>query len=79
MSDLSASAPGTGQVIQHQLCDRLRLGLISETLDLVASYASSAAEAAWREDRATLEVQLKQTRLSLLTAIEAFKQLGGGK
>jgi hypothetical protein len=60
----------------HELCDRLRYQLISEALDLTASYASSGAEAAWRSDASTLEVHLKQTRLSLLTAIETFKLLG---
>jgi hypothetical protein len=63
----------------HELCDRLRYQLISETMDLAASYATSAAEAAWRSDASTLEAHLKQTRLSLLTAIQMFKQVGGGK
>lgn len=60
----------------RELCDRLRFQLISETLDLISSYATSGAEAAWRGDRAMLELHLKQTRLSLLTAIETFKALG---
>ena len=43
---------------------------------MAASYATSAAEAAWRGDRPTLHVHLKQLRLSELTGIETFKQLG---
>jgi hypothetical protein len=58
------------------LCDRLRFELISETMDLAASYATSAREATWRGDRETLELHIKQVRLSLLTAIETFKLLG---
>jgi hypothetical protein len=45
-------------------------------MDLTASYARSASEAAWRDDRPTLQLHLKQLRLSLLTAIETFKLLG---
>jgi hypothetical protein len=69
---LSGQPPSSAAI---GLCDRLRLELISETMDLAASYASSASQAAWRGDRATLELHLKQTRLSLLTAIETFKAL----
>jgi hypothetical protein len=60
----------------HELCDHLRCQLISEVMDLTASYARSASEAAWRDDRQTLHVHLKQLRLSVLTGIETFKQLG---
>jgi hypothetical protein len=59
-----------------QICDHLRLELISEAMDLASSYARSASEAAWRDDRPTLHVHLKQLRLSVLTGIETFKQLG---
>jgi hypothetical protein len=45
-------------------------------MDLASSYARSASEAAWRDDRPTLHVHLKQLRLSVLTGIETFKQLG---
>jgi hypothetical protein len=58
------------------LCDGLRYELIGEAMDLAASYARSAGEAAWRGDRATLQLHIKQTRLTLLTAIETFKLLG---
>jgi hypothetical protein len=60
-----------------ELCDSLRYELIGEAMALAASYARSAAEAAWRGDQETLKVHIQQTRLSLLTAIEAFKALGG--
>jgi hypothetical protein len=57
-------------------CDSLRYDLIAEAMDLAASYARSAAEAAWRADQLTLEVHLKQLRLSVLAGIETFKLLG---
>ena len=56
--------------------DRLRLELIGEVLDLLASYARCAAEAAWRDDRLTLGLHLKQARLSLIEALRTFKELG---
>ncbi len=53
----------------------MRFNLIAETMDLLASYSRSGAEAAWRGDRRTLGVHLAQARLSLITAIQTFKEL----
>lgn len=53
----------------------LQLDLIGETIELAASYARSAAEAAWRDDKVTLGVHLRQLRLCVITAIQTFKEL----
>ncbi len=55
--------------------DALRLDLIGETVELAASYARSATEAAWRYDKVTLGVHLR-LRLCVITAIQTFKELG---
>jgi hypothetical protein len=55
----------------------LQFDLIVETIDLAASYARSASEAAWRGDRLTVGVHLRQLRLCVITAIQTFKELGG--
>ena len=74
---MSALAPSVSPApAARELCDRLRLELIAETMALAGSYARSAEEAALRDDRVTLEVHLKQLRLSLLAGIETFKALG---
>jgi hypothetical protein len=55
-----------------------------ETASLGESYARSLSEAAWRGDRTTVELHIRQWRSCLLAAIDAFKQLdvvearGGG-
>ena len=56
----------------------LQLDLIGETIELAASYARSAAEAAWRDDKVTLGVHLRQLRLCVITAIQTFKELSDG-
>jgi hypothetical protein len=48
---------------------------IVETASLSESYSRSLAEAAWRGDRATVEVHLRQLRACVLAAIDAFKAL----
>ncbi len=50
----------------------LQFDLIVETVDLAASYARSASEAAWRGDRLTVGVHLRQLRLCVITAIQTF-------
>jgi hypothetical protein len=55
----------------------LQFDLIVETVDLAASYGRSASEAAWRGDRLTLGVHLRQLRLCVIAAIQTFKELGG--
>lgn len=58
------------------VADDLRLEMISETSDLAASYARSAAEAAWRGDRLTLGVHLRQLRLVTIACLQTFNELG---
>jgi hypothetical protein len=48
---------------------------IVETASLGESYARSLSEAAWRGDRTTVELHIRQWRSCLLAAIDAFKQL----
>jgi hypothetical protein len=58
-------------------------GLI-EAGSLAESYSRSLTEAAWRGDRSTVEVHLRQLRACVVASIDIFKQLddveakGGG-
>jgi hypothetical protein len=45
------------------------------TADLAGSYARSLAEAAFRGDRRTAEVHIRQLRSCVVTAIQDFKDL----
>jgi hypothetical protein len=56
--------------------DDMQFEAIIEFSDLAASYARSAVEAAWRGDRATLGMHLAQLRLTVIAAIQAFKEIG---
>jgi hypothetical protein len=51
-------------------------GLI-ETGSLAESYSRSLTEAAWRGDRSTVEVHLRQLRACILASIDIFKRLDG--
>jgi hypothetical protein len=51
-------------------------GLV-EAGSLAESYARSLTEAAWRGDRSTVEVHLRQLRACIVAAIDVFKQLDG--
>jgi hypothetical protein len=53
----------------------LRLDAIVEFADLAASLARSAAEAAFRDDRLELEVQLRRLRLTVVEALKTFNEL----
>jgi hypothetical protein len=53
----------------------LLFGAIVETADLAASYARSAAEAAWRGDELTVRVHLGQLRLATIEAIRILNEL----
>ncbi len=57
------------------VCDDLAFEAIVEACDLAASYARSAAEAAWRGNHRLVESHLRELRLCVLTAIEARKRL----
>jgi hypothetical protein len=48
-------------------------GLI-EAGGLAESYARSLAEAAWRGDRSTVEIHLRQLRACVMATIDIFKQ-----
>jgi hypothetical protein len=51
-------------------------GLI-EAGSLAESYSRSLTEAAWRGDRSTVEVHLRQLRACIVASIGIFKQLDG--
>jgi hypothetical protein len=51
-------------------------GLV-EAGSLAESYSRSLTEAAWRGDRSTVEVHLRQLRACVLAGIDIFKQLDG--
>jgi hypothetical protein len=53
-------------------------GLV-ETGSLAESYSRSLVEAAWRADRTTVEVHLKQLRACVVAGISIFKQLEASK
>lgn len=48
-----------------------------ETGSLAESYARSLTEAAWRGDRSTVEIHLRQLRARVLACIDFFKRLDG--
>jgi hypothetical protein len=50
---------------------------IVEAGSLAESYSRSLTEAAWRSDRSTVEVHLRQLRACVVTSIGIFKQLDG--
>jgi hypothetical protein len=50
-----------------------------ETGSFAESYGRSLAEAAWRGDRATVEMHIRQLRACVVTAINVFKQLDGAE
>ena len=48
---------------------------ILENCELAASYSRSAAEAAWRGDRQTLGMHLRQLRLVVIALLKAEKEI----
>jgi hypothetical protein len=50
---------------------------LTETLNLAASYARSASEAAFRGNPNTVGIHLRQTRLCVLDAIQIYKEMNG--
>ncbi len=57
------------------VCNDLAYDAIVEACDLAASYARSAAEAAWRGDHRLVDHHLVELRLCVLTALAARKRL----
>jgi hypothetical protein len=64
--------------------DELRAVLRDQALDeiervasLVASYARSAGEAAFRGDETTMGVHIRQLRLCCLSLIKTYKEMAG--
>jgi hypothetical protein len=55
--------------------NNLRYEFIVERCSLGESYARSASEAAWRGDYRTLYVHLRQLRLSVIAALQTFKEI----
>jgi hypothetical protein len=58
-------------------CRDLVFESLIETGSLAESYGRSLAEAAWRGDRSTVEVHLRQLRACIVASIGIFKQLDG--
>jgi hypothetical protein len=58
--------------------DNLRFDAVAEYADLAASYWKSAAEAAFRGDRTTLEVHCKQLAAVTREAFKTVRELGTG-
>lgn len=50
---------------------------IERVADLVASYARSAGEAAFRGDETTMAVHIRQLRLCCVSLIKTYKEMGG--
>jgi hypothetical protein len=69
---MSASPPSEAAI---QAVDALRLEGIVEFCDLAASYARSASEAAFRNDRLTLRTHLMQLRACVVEALKTHKEL----
>ncbi len=72
--NLTSSGPSAAAIAAAR--DLVFDGLI-ETSSLAESYSRSLAEAAWRGDRSTVEVHLRQLRACILASIGIFKQLDG--
>jgi hypothetical protein len=65
----------TPSAMADKAVDSLRFKLIEEIFDLLASYARSGAEAAFRCDKHTTGVHVKQTRLAVIEVIKTFNEL----
>ena len=76
--DSAAPYLGEPSVAALALVDGQRLEFIAETLDFVGSYALSAREAAWRDDRPEFGVRLRQLLDCLHAAIQTFNELEPG-
>jgi hypothetical protein len=50
---------------------------IERVANLIASYARSAGEAAYRGEETTMGVHIKQLRLCCLSLIKTYKEMGG--
>jgi hypothetical protein len=74
---MSALALSTSPIVKAavDVCDEARLELIIEAADLAGSYARSAAEAAFRDDRHELGVHLRQLRLATIAALKTYNEL----
>jgi hypothetical protein len=71
-----ADAPPTPEVVslmRNQAFDE-----IERVANLIASYARSTAEAAFRGDETTMVVHIKQVRLCCLSMLKTYKDNMGG-
>jgi hypothetical protein len=69
--------PGTPSLEALAASRDLALEEIVDAASLAESYSRSLAEAAWRGDRLTVEVSLRQLRACVVASIGFFKQLDG--
>jgi hypothetical protein len=77
--DITQSIPEKQPASQQNLTaalDNLRFDAVAEYADLAASYWRSAAEAAFRGDRTTLEVHCRQLAAVTREAFATVKALG---
>lgn len=73
---MSASASHGTQSARALSASRdLVFAALGETCDLAASYARSAAEAAWRGEEPTLDAHLRQLRACTIEAIKLRNDL----
>jgi hypothetical protein len=75
-SDQDLSSRGPSAEAMATARDLVFEGLV-EAGSLAESYSRSLAEAAWRGDRSTVEVHLRQLRACIVASIGIFKQLDG--
>lgn len=55
-----------------------RFEYFAEAFDVLARFAVSAREAAWRHNASLLEIHAKQMRAALIEALEVRRSLGAG-
>jgi hypothetical protein len=67
-----APSPELRAVLRDQALDE-----IERVAGLVASYARSAGEAAFRGDETTMGVHIRQLRLCCLNLIKTYKEMAG--
>jgi hypothetical protein len=68
-----APSPEVISLMRNQAFDE-----IERVANLIASYARSTAEAAFRGDETTMVVHIKQVRLCCLSMLKTYKENMGG-
>jgi hypothetical protein len=63
----------------ERAADQMTFEGLAETLDLAASFARSAAESAWRDERGLLRLHLLQLSRSTTEALTVYRALETGE